>query len=163
MSEQLKAKAKEYFEQYPKEEIIYITSDGQVFLSANRHDGQNHQRSLKEGEITPVRRSNVMEGSGTVKLSDEEEDDLAELERLRLQAEEEAKAADEEARLKAEEEAKAAEEEARLKAEEEEKAKAAEEEARLKAEEEAKAAEEEARLKAEEEEKAKKNKGTKNK
>jgi hypothetical protein len=86
MTQQLKEKALDYFEQYPKEEVIYITTDGQVFLSANRHDAWNHQVSLKEGALTPVRRRDVAQDSVTA-LTDEEEKELAELEKLRKEKE----------------------------------------------------------------------------
>ncbi|MGL6123952.1 MAG: hypothetical protein ACRC1W_13275 [Shewanella sp.] len=107
MTEQIVTTAKEYFEQYPKEEVIYMTTDGQIFLSANRHDAQNHQRAMKDGEITAVRRRDVFAEAKVVKLSDEEEAELAELEALRLKQEEEDAAAEEEARVKAEEDDKA--------------------------------------------------------
>lgn len=46
MSEELKATAEKYFEAYPKEDVLHITSDGQVFLAANHNDAKNHQLRL---------------------------------------------------------------------------------------------------------------------
>lgn len=41
-----KARAQQYFDAYPDAAVIYVTSDGQVFLTSNHHDAQNHQRHL---------------------------------------------------------------------------------------------------------------------
>lgn len=48
MTEELKAKAKQYFEAYPKEEVIHFTTDGQAFLNKNLNDAVNHQRQFTE-------------------------------------------------------------------------------------------------------------------
>jgi hypothetical protein len=45
-SEQILDTLDQYFGAYPDEQIIHLSSDGQVFLQANYNDGVNHQRSL---------------------------------------------------------------------------------------------------------------------
>jgi hypothetical protein len=42
------ALAAQYFTDYPGERVLHITSDGQVFLNANKGDGVNHQRELNK-------------------------------------------------------------------------------------------------------------------
>lgn len=44
--EQLEKLIDQYFEAYPEEKILLITSDGQVFLLGNKSDAQNHQSAL---------------------------------------------------------------------------------------------------------------------
>ena len=41
-----KATAKEYFDAYPTEDVMHITSDGQCFLTKNFNDGVSHQRRI---------------------------------------------------------------------------------------------------------------------
>lgn len=50
ITDEQRATANEYFEAYPTEEKIHMTTDGQVFLDANHGDAVNHQRRIKEGE-----------------------------------------------------------------------------------------------------------------
>lgn len=50
ITETHKATAKEYFEANPSEEVIHISTDGQVFFQKNYNDGVNHQRRLDAGE-----------------------------------------------------------------------------------------------------------------
>lgn len=44
--EQLKALANDYFGAYPEEDVLYISSDGQVFLKKNQSDAVNHQARI---------------------------------------------------------------------------------------------------------------------
>lgn len=51
-SEELHEQMKPYLEAYPTEKKFLVTSDGQVFLSANEQDAKTHQSTLdKEIEL----------------------------------------------------------------------------------------------------------------
>lgn len=47
--------AKKYSKVYPNEQVFHITTDYQVFLSASKSHALNHQRTLKNGEITTIK------------------------------------------------------------------------------------------------------------
>ena len=47
-----KARAEEYFKAYPKADVIYVTSDGQVFLQSNHSDAVTHQTHLTRQDPT---------------------------------------------------------------------------------------------------------------
>jgi hypothetical protein len=49
-TEKHKATAKEYFEANPSENVVHITTDGQVFFQKNQSDAVNHQRRINEKE-----------------------------------------------------------------------------------------------------------------
>ena len=49
-TEQHKATAKEYFHSNPSENVVYISSDGQVFFQKNYNDALNHQRRIDENQ-----------------------------------------------------------------------------------------------------------------
>ncbi len=48
--EALVAKMQPYLKAYPNNKTFYVTTDGQVFLEANKGDAKQHQRTL-EGEL----------------------------------------------------------------------------------------------------------------
>lgn len=52
MTNRQKEIAKQYFDAYPAETVLHVTSDGQVFLSANHADAVNHQTHLKFSDVT---------------------------------------------------------------------------------------------------------------
>lgn len=57
MSEKLKALADEYFAAYPEEQVLYISSDGQVFLKKNHSDAVNHQARIAKTPLGEVYRN----------------------------------------------------------------------------------------------------------
>lgn len=71
--------AKQYFEAYPNEEVVFISSDNQVFLQKNQHDGYNHQRSIDPvATLLKVLRKQVFPLAAGLDLDENEEegDDL---------------------------------------------------------------------------------------
>jgi hypothetical protein len=71
---ELKEKYGSYFEAYPNEEVIHITSDGTVFLNKNMHDGKNHQLQLDASQkLVTVYRKQLEE---VVKEEENKEDAL---------------------------------------------------------------------------------------
>jgi len=57
----VKELAKQYFKSYPNEEVLYISTDGQVFLQANHHEAADHQRKIDEKTtLQMVRRKDVI-------------------------------------------------------------------------------------------------------
>ncbi len=46
MTEHQRKTAEQYFEAYPEESVLHITSDGQVFLNSGANDAKNHQATL---------------------------------------------------------------------------------------------------------------------
>lgn len=49
---ELDAKMKPYVEAYPANKTFYITTDGNVFLEANKQDAYAHEKTLgKDGEV----------------------------------------------------------------------------------------------------------------
>lgn len=62
--------AKEYFEAYPSEGVIHISSDGQAFFQNNYNDAFNHQRRIDETQkLTSVYRKDL------TPAQDEQEED----------------------------------------------------------------------------------------
>lgn len=47
--------AMQYAAYYPNNSAFHITSDGQVFLSGDLSDAQNHQRTLGVGEVRTIK------------------------------------------------------------------------------------------------------------
>jgi hypothetical protein len=63
MDQEVKKLAKQYFEAYPKEDTLFITTDNQVFLTSNRGDAVNHQRYLDvKQSVRTVTRLEVASG-----------------------------------------------------------------------------------------------------
>ncbi len=123
----LREKYAEYFDNYPNADVIFVATDGNVFLKENMHDGFNHQKQFTEknpdDKLIPVYRNDPSDFSNE---DFEKEQAAAEAERLRIEQEEAEKAAEaERVRIQEEEDAKAAEEE-RVRIQDEENAKAAE-------------------------------------
>lgn len=54
MKPELKEKAQQYFDAYPNEDVIHMTTDGQVFLNANHQDAAVHQRQFTEKNAEDV-------------------------------------------------------------------------------------------------------------
>lgn len=67
-----------YFEAYPTEHVIHITTDGQVFLQSNYNDAVNHQRQFtaKDGskKLETISRKNL---EAMLKKAKETEDNKA--------------------------------------------------------------------------------------
>lgn len=64
MSDELKATAEKYFEAYPNEDVLFITSDGQVFLNSNSNDARVHQGNIdKNQSVTTIYRKDLEEQS----------------------------------------------------------------------------------------------------
>lgn len=47
-----KARAQQYFDVYPKADVIYVTSDGQIFMQSNHNDAVTHQNHLTRQDPT---------------------------------------------------------------------------------------------------------------
>jgi len=78
ISQHHKETAKAYFATSPSENVIHITSDGQVFFHRNYNDASNHQNRIKPGErlVTIYRKDIVEKPVADVDLDEEEDDGL---------------------------------------------------------------------------------------
>lgn len=62
MKSEHKKLAEEYFNAYPKEDVLHISDDGQVFLQSNFNDGVNHQRRIEpKNKLATIYRKELIE------------------------------------------------------------------------------------------------------
>lgn len=62
MNAEHKKLAEEYFKAYPKDDVLHISEDGQVFLQKNYNDAVNHQRRINpKSKLTTIYRNDLIE------------------------------------------------------------------------------------------------------
>jgi hypothetical protein len=72
---ELKLKAEELFKTYPKQPMVHVTKDGNVFLSENLNAAQLHAKSIgKVSEVFPFKNENLQIGDD--EDSDDDDDDF---------------------------------------------------------------------------------------
>jgi len=76
-TEQHKATAKEYFDSNPSENVVHISSDGQVFFQKNYNDAVTHQRRIddKEALVTVYRHQKSSDEAGAETTEDKGPDE----------------------------------------------------------------------------------------